>query len=460
MTGLLNIQKVFLIGIGGIGMSALARYFKERGCQVAGYDRTRSPLTNQLATSGIAVCYSDEITQEAKEAELIIYTPAIPEDNAVYRYALLAGKPLYKRSEVLQEILKQMDTIAVAGSHGKTTISCMIAHILRDSGLGCHAFLGGIAANYNTNYWSDKGALAVVEADEYDRSFLRLSPDKAVLTAMDPDHLDIYGSAENMRQAFTAFTHNINPQGLLVYKKQLAGSFGGDRKLTYDLKDPEAGIYARNLRVAGGGYSFDVVIRGGEVMRDARLPVGGRHNVENALAAMAICYDAGVAPGEIKKALATFKGVKRRFEYVIRRPDIVYIDDYAHHPEELKMLLTGVKELYPNDPCVIVFQPHLYSRTKELAADFASALNLADKVILLPVYPAREVPVEGVSSKLIADMMPGDKVALCEKESLCDQLKHHPNKIVITAGAGDIGTMVEEVETCLMKMENNITHVS
>lgn len=441
-------------------MSAVASHLKEQGCLVSGYDRTSSPLTRRLESIGMTVCYKDEVTPEVEEAELVIYTPAVAKDNAIYRYALQMGKPLYKRSEVLQEILKGMDTIAVAGSHGKTTISCMIAHILRDSGRGCHAFLGGIAANYDTNYWSGKGPLAVVEADEYDRSFLRLSPDKAVLTAMDADHLDIYGSAENMQQAFIAFTNNINPRGLLVYKKRLAGPFGGDRKLTYDLKDPGAAVHARNLEIRGGGYLFDCFINGKEVIGEVRLPVGGKYNVENALAAIAICCDAGVAPGQIKKALATFKGVKRRFEYILKEQEIIYIDDYAHHPEELRMLLTGVKELFPKQQCTIVFQPHLYSRTKSLTAEFADALNLADKVILLPIYPAREAPIEGVSSKLIADLIRKDKVQLCGKQEVCRALMNNANKVVVTAGAGDIGRMVKEIKACLMKKENNKTHVS
>lgn len=451
-----NIQKVYFIGIGGIGMSALARYFREKGCRVSGYDRAPSVLTHQLEESGITISYSDEVGKEVEEAELIVYTPAIPKQNVIYSYVLNSGRPLLKRSEVLQLILQDMNCIAVAGTHGKTTISSMIAHILRDSGFGCNAFLGGITTNYNTNYWSDSRSLAVVEADEYDRSFLRLSPDIAVLTALDADHLDIYGTVESLQQAFIDFTNKLKKDGLLVYNNSVdrKPAFGGDRQWSYSLRDKNASVYAENISVNEGGYLFDVVICEKETIKGIQLHIGGKYNMENALAAVAVCYDAGVHPEEIKKALATYKGVKRRFEYILKEAHKVYIDDYAHHPEELKMLLTSVKELFPEKACTVIFQPHLFSRTKEMAAEFAKALDIADKVILLPVYPARELPVAGVRSELIAELMSNDKVRCCEKENVFEILAQDTNEVVVTAGAGDIGMMVEDIQTCLINKEN------
>ena len=443
MIALQHIQKVFLIGIGGMGMSALARYFQAQGCKVAGYDRSRSPLTEALEASGMAVYDSPAIPAADWAADLVIYTPAIGRDHPVFVHYLNEGIPVYKRSEVLEEILKDMRCIAVAGSHGKTTISCMIAHLLHDSGLRAHAFLGGISANYGTNYLKGDQPLAVVEADEYDRSFLRLHPDVAVITAMDSDHLDIYETQEQLQDAFRQFSHQIRPGGLLVHKTPAvpATGLGGDRKWSYSLTDPEARITARAIRPEEGGYHFTAVLPGQDHSPTLQLPMGGLHNVENALAAIAVGRDAGLSTADIRAALASFKGVKRRFEYRLQRADKVYIDDYAHHPEELRMLLKGVRALFPQAGLTLVFQPHLYSRTRDMAAAFAEVLQEADRVILLPVYPAREAPIPGVDSGLIAGMLPPEKVQLCEKAELLTVLTSDPHKVVVTAGAGDIGDM-------------------
>ncbi len=455
MINLKDIKSVFLIGIGGIGMSALARYFHEKGCRVSGYDRVRSSLTEQMEKEGILINYKEEIKEEDKHPAFVIYTPAIGKEHILYQYFTAHRIPVYKRSEVLQMILRDMECIAVAGTHGKTTISSMIAHILRESGWGCHAFLGGVAVNYNTNYWSSERSLAVVEADEYDRSFLRLEPDKAVISAIDADHLDIYQTEQNIRQAFIDFTHKIKPGGLLIYKKNINhdASFGGDRRWHYHLTDIHSDIHAGNINMVDGRYQFDVTLPGAVTIEKVTLNIGGRHNIENALAAVAMSYETGVSADAIRVSLASYKGVKRRFEYIIKKEDQVYIDDYAHHPEELRMLLSSVKDLYPDDQCTIVFQPHLYSRTRDFAVGFAAALDQAEEVILLPVYPAREDSIPGVDSQLIAGLLKKDKVNVYSKAEALKKLERNRNKIVVTAGAGDIGAMVQEIKTCLENKE-------
>lgn len=442
-------------------MSALARYFLERGCCVSGYDRTPSALTRQLEEEGVAISYEDEVKAINRQTDLVIYTPAIGTKNTLYKYFIDQQFSVFKRSEVLQMILREMKCIAVAGTHGKTTISSMIAHILRDSGLGCYAFLGGITVNYDTNYWSSNNSLAVVEADEYDRSFLRLNPDKAVVTAMDADHLDIYQTETKLQEAFIEFTGNLKPGGLLIYKENIkrSESFSGDRKWSYSMTNDQAAVFARNIKPTDGSYQFEVVLPNKKIIENLRLNIGGRHNVENAVAAIAVAFDLGIEPTAIRKALASFKGVKRRFEYLINMADQVYVDDYAHHPEELEMLLSSVKELYPGEKCTVIFQPHLYSRTRDLAAEFAKALNKADKVILLPVYPAREDPIPGVSSQLIVDLLEKGKGTVCSKQETLKRLKGNKNKVVVTAGAGDIGLMAEEVKACLENKKYKKKHV-
>jgi len=448
------IKKVYFIGIGGIGMSALARYFKFHGKEVSGYDKTPTTLTHQLEQEGIAVHYEEDLSRISMDADLVVYTPAIPAGHKELVYYQQQGRPLMKRSEVLGLITRSSFNICVAGTHGKTTITTMIAHILRHSGYGCNAFLGGIAVNYNSNYWSDQRNVCVVEADEYDRSFLRLSPDIAVITAMDADHLDIYGTAAEVEKAFIDFSGCLKPGGLLLSKKGLEreADLRGDRHQTYGL-DANADFFASEIRIDQGDYLFRVQSRDWSIDKVV-LPMGGRHNVENAVAAISVAHQVGIAGDKIVEAVAAFKGVKRRFEYIVKAPRRVYIDDYAHHPEELRALISGAKELYPGMKCTIIFQPHLFTRTRDFADGFAASLDMADEVILLPIYPARELPIEGVTSELIDGKMKKAKVTLADKKEVLTIVKemaadHDQAQLLITAGAGDVDMLIEPIRQLL-----------
>ncbi|MCD6012183.1 MAG: UDP-N-acetylmuramate--L-alanine ligase [Flavipsychrobacter sp.] len=445
-----EINRVYFIGVGGIGMSALARFFREQGAKVSGYDRTETPLTKQLATEGIEIHYTDDIQLLDKEAQLVVYTPAIPKDHVEYNWYLNNHYPMFKRSDVLQSITQSMHAITVAGTHGKTTTSTMVAYLLRETKYGCNAFLGGISVNYGRNYWSSKNDTAVIEADEYDRSFLKLSPDIAVLTAIDPDHLDIYGTAEEMEAAFIQYTKNIKIGGTLLVKHGLhrQSDLKGPRTLTYSLQNDAADIYGQNIVQRDGGYVFDVA---GEdwKLEGMHLNIGGMHNVENAIAAIAVTQLLGINGEDVRKALTGFKGIGRRFEYVLRNDKIVYIDDYAHHPEELAALIKSAKQLFQGRRCVVCFQPHLFSRTRDFADGFAHSLDMADEVILLDIYPARELPMEGVTSKMIADRMANSAHTILSKEGLLEYIKVAPLDLLITAGAGDIDKLVEPIKNIL-----------
>lgn len=451
MIDLQNIRSVYFIGIGGIGMSALARYFKEKGAVVSGYDRDPSALTKQLADEGISVHYTEDIQQINPFPDLVIYTPAIPKDHKEWIYFLEKQVPVYKRSEVLGAIVKNMFCIAVAGTHGKTTISTLVAHILRESGYGCNAFLGGISVNYQTNYWSSKNNVAVLEADEYDRSFLQLEPDIAVLTAMDADHLDIYGTTESMIDAYLLFTKQIKEKGTLIYKYGLKKSndMGAGTHFTYSLDNEEADGHAKNIREHDGGYNFDILDKD-ETIDNVHLLIGGIHNIENSVAAAVVANSLGISAIKIRQGIASFKGVKRRFEYIVKKDNQVYIDDYAHHPEELRALIHSAKTLFPDKKCTIIFQPHLFSRTKDMADQFAQSLDLADEIILLPIYPAREKPVPGVSSRLITDKMKNRHVSILDKEETLEQIRTHKPALLLTAGAGDIDRMVDTIKNILL----------
>jgi len=450
LTKIEDIKNVYFIGIGGIGMSALARYFHSQGKVVSGYDKTESDLTKELVADGIAVHYEDDVQQAPKDAGLVVYTPAVPKDHSELLFYQENNFPVLKRSEVLGLITSKTFNICVAGTHGKTTISTMIAHILRHSGYGCNAFLGGISVNYGSNFWSNNNNVCVVEADEYDKSFLRLNPDVAVITAMDADHLDIYGTEENMQQAFIEFSGKVKDDGLLLSKHGLKRSsdlIAGHRQ-TYSLQNDEADIYGSSIRLRHGSYEFDVMMK--DFMLDnVQLNIGGMHNVENSIAAIGVANYLGITSDKIKNAVADFMGVKRRFEYIIKTNERVFIDDYAHHPEELKALITGAKALFPDKRCTIVFQPHLYSRTKDLADEFASVLDLGDQVILLPIYPARELPIEGVSSQMILDRMKNQNKQVLTKEELKGWVKKNKPVLLITAGAGDIDRELEPLKQIL-----------
>jgi UDP-N-acetylmuramate--alanine ligase len=457
MADLKDIRKIYFIGIGGIGMSALARYFRFHGKEVSGYDKTVTPLTRQLESEGIPVHYEDDPDQAPRDADLVVYTPAVPKDHKELLYYQQHSYTILKRSDVLGEITNSSFNICVAGTHGKTTITTMIAHILRHSGYGCNAFLGGIAVNYNSNFWSDQRNVCVVEADEYDRSFLKLSPNVAVITAMDADHLDIYGTAEAVEQAFIDFSGRLKPGGLLVSKWGLKrrAELKGDHHLTYSLQGAASpDVYAFGITMSQGSYTFGVRAKDW-ILENIVLNMGGMHNVENVTAAIAVAHHLGIEDEKIKAAVEAFKGVKRRFEYIIKEPGRIFIDDYAHHPEELRALISGAKGLFEGMTCTVIFQPHLFSRTRDFADEFAASLDLADEVFLLPIYPARELPIEGVSSGLIAEKMEPGKAVLCDKKELMEIIKDKRDyndrlELVITAGAGDIGALVEPVRQLLV----------
>lgn len=450
--GTAGISEICFIGIGGIGMSALARFFLERGIKVSGYDKTKTTLTSQLEREGIAIHYEDSVEKVSKKTDVIVYTPAIPGDHQELNWYKKNGYTLWKRSDLLQRITESSLNICIAGTHGKTTTSTLVAHILRNSGMGCNAFLGGIASNYETNFWSSSTNCCVVEADEYDRSFLKLKPQIALITAMDPDHLDIYGTVAEMEEAFLQFSELVAPDGLLIYKKGLkrAGALRASQLCSYHLSDSTADCYATDLKVENGSYHFSVVVCG-RTLSGLQLFMGGLHNVENAVAAIAIAQSMGMEEHKIKEAVASFRGVQRRFQVIHKDNRRVLIDDYAHHPAELQALITGVRSLYGTKKCVIIFQPHLYTRTSDLSKEFGEALAQADQVVLLPIYPARELPIEGVTSELIKNAITGKPVEVIEKSELVAWLSEaikyeNEQTIYITAGAGDIDQLLPTIK--------------
>lgn len=446
------LKRVYFVGVGGIGMSALARFFREQGAVVSGYDRTETDLTKKLVAEGVAIHYADDTALLDKDAELVVYTPAIPSEHKELNWYRDNDYPVYKRSDVLQWITEALFAITIAGTHGKTTISTMTGYLLRETGYGCNAFLGGVSVNYDSNYWSSDNDTAVIEADEYDRSFLKLRPDIAVLTAIDPDHLDIYGTAEEMESAFIQYTKNIKEGGVLLAKHGLhrASEFKASKIATYSLQNNAADYYTTNIRQKDGGYIYDVVGKDW-IINDVHLPIGGMHNVENSVAAITITQMLGIDPEAVRDAIAGFKGIKRRFEYVVKTDKVVYIDDYAHHPEELAALISSAKRLFPGRRCVVAFQPHLFSRTRDLADGFAHSLDMADEAILLDIYPARELPIEGVTSNMITERMGNPAHTILSKQGLLDYVKAAPLTLFITAGAGDIDKLVPEIKNILEK---------
>jgi UDP-N-acetylmuramate--alanine ligase len=442
-----TIKNIYFIGIGGIGMSALARYFVAKGCVVNGYDKTKTILTEALSELGINIHYEDNIELIDKNASVVVYTPAIPASHTELNYFRDNGYEVVKRSDVLGWITEGTVNICVAGTHGKTTVSTMIAHLLRDSGYGCTAFLGGIATNYNTNFWSSDNNVVVVEADEYDRSFLKLHPSVAVITSMDADHLDIYKTPEAFEDAFVSFSEKVKAGGLLLAKKGLAreASFDTSKLVTYSLNGEGASIYAKDITVVNGAYCFTAV--GPDwTIEEMVLNMGGLHNIENAIVAIAVAVHLGIEPEKIIIALANFAGVKRRFEYLVKTNEQVLIDDYAHHPAELAALISGVRSLYSNQKLTLVFQPHLFSRTQDLCDGFADSLSAADEVVLLPIYPARELPIPGVTSEMIMHKMTNKNVVMLEKEAVSDWVKQQQPKLLVMAGAGDIDVLIRNIK--------------
>lgn len=455
-----KITSVYFVGAGGIGMSALARYFRAKGKQVAGYDKTPSDLTAALIEEGIRIHYTDDIAlipEDCKQIDstLVIYTPAIPETHTELNYFKTNGFTLMKRARVLGEITRTERGLCVAGTHGKTTTSSMLAHLLKQSHVDCNAFLGGILKNYNSNLMlSDKSDLAVIEADEFDRSFHWLNPYMAVITAVDPDHLDIYGTPAAYRESFEHFTSLIRPDGCLVMKKglQLQPRLQEGTKLyTYSATE-EADFFARNIRIGNGDIVFDFVTPDGSIL-DVKLGVPVKVNIENGVAAMALAWLNGLTPEEIRRGMETFAGPVRRFDFHLKKDDIVLLDDYAHHPAELKASIQSVKELYPDKKVTGIFQPHLYTRTRDFAADFAANLSLLDELILLDIYPAREEPIPGVTSQIIFDRVTIPNKRMIRKEELLDLVQKEAAsfEVVLMVGAGNIDRLVEPVKQILEK---------
>ncbi|MEI6457284.1 MAG: UDP-N-acetylmuramate--L-alanine ligase [bacterium] len=459
-----SLRSVYFLGIGGIGMSALARYFIRRGILVAGYDRTPTVLTDQLSEEGMRIHFEEDVTLIPTTIDLVIYTPAIPVENEEYRYLAGSGIPMKKRAEILGMIASGYKTIAVAGTHGKTTTSTMIAHMLGTAGLEHIAFLGGILKNDDSNFLSSKSALdgspsmekgshashpvyCVVEADEYDRSFLQLSPDIAIITSADADHLDIYGNHSALQESFEAFTGKIREKGSLIMKlgltvKPLRNHFYFE--YAYSLNQ-EATFFAKNIRLEREVIHFDFVTPT-EIIENMTLGVPGMFNLENAVAAMAAGYLAGISTTDLARAILSYQGVRRRFDFRIRRKDFVYIDDYAHHPEELRACIGAARELYPGKRITAVFQPHLFSRTRDLADDFARSLEMADDLILLDIYPAREKPIPGITSRFLMDKINLARKSMVKKESIIDELKSRKPEVLLTLGAGDIDQLVAPIE--------------
>jgi UDP-N-acetylmuramate--alanine ligase len=450
-----NIKQVYLIGIGGIGMSGLARYFNHSGCAVCGYDKTETPLTDALKEEGMHIIFEDDAAlipaefHQPGEETLVIYTPAIPKDSAIVHQFKVAGFELYKRSQVLGIISQSLFTVAVAGTHGKTTTSSLIAHILTEAGEDCTAFLGGIATNYNSNVIYGKSDIVVVEADEYDRSFLTLQPDIAVITSMDADHLDIYGSHDQLTESFQLFASQIKAGGKLIAKQGLPLAH---TLTSYTIETEAADAIGHNIRIEDGSFYFDFE-NADAVINDIEIGIPGMHNIENAVAAIQVALYMDIDGDLIKAALASFKGVKRRFEYIVRTAGHVYIDDYAHHPEELKACIASVKRLYPDRKLTTVFQPHLYSRTRDFADGFAEALDMVDELLMLDIYPARELPIAGVDAHTILNRMQLHNKYFLSKQDIIKHVQAQKPELLLTVGAGDIDQLVNPLKQALSHVE-------
>lgn len=467
-----KVSHIYFLGIGGIGMSALARYFLATGKQVAGYDKVPTKLTSALIAEGMDIHFDDDVTKipqsfgklDEKESVLVVYTPAVPKEHSEYEFFRSKGFSIKKRAEVLGIIASGSFTIGIAGTHGKTTTSSLVAHILKVAGTDPSAFLGGITTNYNSNLLlsenlgrsSEKmsSSLLVVEADEYDRSFLTLFPEIAVITSVDADHLDIYGDQEHVLASYSLFAKQV--KNTLIIKNTIAERIDVEiKKITYSVIDATATYFAQNVHISNGNYHYEIVTPH-SIFMDMMLGLPGLHNVENSIAAVAVACELGIKEGVIREALASFKGVKRRFDFHIKTDDVVYIDDYAHHPAELKAAIGSVKELYPHKKVTGIFQPHLYSRTRDFADEFAETLDLLDECILLEIYPARELPIPGINSRLLLDKMRLKNKMICSKNDLIKELSNRSVEIVITMGAGDIDTVVVPLKDELLKRVNKI----
>lgn len=452
----MNYKLFYFVGIGGIGMSNLARYFLSQGNRVGGYDRTRTHLTEMLEAEGAFVHYEDNIQSVPsefldKENTLVVFTPAVPASHSELAYFRENGFTLMKRAQVLGEITKFSDAVCIAGTHGKTTVSSMTAHLLKQSHIDCSAFLGGILKNYDSNLLlSEKSNITVVEADEYDRSFHWLHPWIAVITSADPDHLDIYGTAEAYRESFEKFTSLVRPDGVLIIKKGIAVTPKCDKSVRiFTYSEAEGDFHAENIRIGNGTIFFDFVSPDLRIA-DIELGVPVKINIENAVAAIASALICGATADEIRAAMKSFAGARRRFDFHLKTPTRVFIDDYAHHPDELSASIQSIIMLYPDKHITGIFQPHLYSRTRDFADEFAASLSRLDDVILLDIYPAREEPILGVTSQLIFDKMTSKNKVLLEKAELLDFLrKKKDGEVLVTFGAGDIEALLPDIEKLL-----------
>lgn len=448
-------KRIYFIGIGGIGMSALARYFNGSGVAVFGYDRVETALTKKLSEEGMQIHYQDDITQIPEGIDLVIYTPAIPESHNELNYFKNNGYTIAKRAEVLGWISKDKKAIGVAGTHGKTTTSAILTHILKTAGIDCTAFLGGIAANFESNFISGQSEWVVMEADEYDRSFLHLYPSIAVITSMDADHLDVYGNVESMHSSFNEFAHQVSDTVICHNHLPLQKETAKADFVSYGVEQGVA--KATNIRAKAPNFVFDWYWEE-DLISNIKFTLPGIHNVLNATAAITVARKLGATKQQILTAMASFKGIKRRFEFIIDEKSLTYIDDYAHHPEELNMAIAAARQLYPDRKITAVFQPHLYSRTQDFAEGFAQALDQLDALILLDIYPAREAPIKGVSSAIIFDRMQLKEKQLISKSALLHSIENNKHEVFLTLGAGDIGAMVEDIKTVLMqqiKAESN-----
>lgn len=450
MRALTDIQTVYLIGIGGIGMSALARYFVEQGKSVAGYDRVSTELTQELESKGIAIHYSDDVNLipsgfESPETTLVIFTPAVPNSHTELTHFQTNGYDVLKRSEVLGKLSEAYETVAVAGTHGKTTTCSIIAHLLRSSSKDCNAFLGGISSNYNTNLLTSTSSnLMVVEADEFDRSFLTLSPDVAIITSVDADHLDIYGSSDEMLNSFREFSNQVTENGTLIYRFGLPFGDSKRTRFTYSISE-KSDYHTSDLSVKDGQYQFNLHSPS-TTLENVNFGMPGLHNVENAVAAFAAVDQLGLTEDEIRNGLATYKGVKRRFDVHINTEKLVYIDDYAHHPTEISACIGSVRELFPGRRVKGIFQPHLFSRTKDHMSEFATSLSALDEVTLLDIYPAREEPIPGITSDVLLDRITVTEKELQTKEAAVEALSTDNLDVLLTMGAGDIHQLVSPIK--------------
>ena len=455
---------VYFLGIGGIGMSALARWFIHLGKKVYGYDKTQTPLTKKLIEEGAIIHFSDSMDNipdavlNSKDEVLVVLTPAIPKDHLEYNFLKEQNYAILKRSEVLGIITNDIYSVAVAGTHGKTTTSSMIAHILAIAGKSSVSLIGGILQGYESNLIIEgentPETVAVVEADEYDRSFLQLSPNIAIVTSADADHLDIYGAHDEMKSSFKQFIGKVKPNGH-IYINELLSSWLVNEKpevFSHSYALDRGENKALNIHISGTDFVFDFDGELG-IIENIKLPLPGYHNVENAVGAVAVALQLGIESESIKAALSTFKGIKRRFEYHIKTDDLVYIDDYAHHPMEIKAFLTSVRSLYPNKKIAVIFQPHLFTRTRDFVDGFAESLDVANEVILMNIYPARELPIEGITSKIIFDKMKNENKRIVEDNELLDIVSNIDAEVILTVGAGDIDRFVLEIKNTLEKIK-------